>query len=229
MLCRSPVMGCLALFSQFCHYLFLRYVEMPHVKKLYGDSQREDGALWRIIKQNARKLRSNSGAREQLVDQVTAKIRSKAVEFTRLAKEAMVDDLREKVREVLGDLDSIKRWIQEPSMEEEEHNSESGHLESSPRRSNRLTRIHVGSGSDDGSVGSSGGSARRRNTRRPASDNDGETSDAAAEDSWQPRHKRSGSTNSNVNINSLLGDVGKLQTQMEELSAKSPRPRSKQN
>ncbi len=50
-LCRSKTLGSMALFSQLCHFLFLRFVEMPHTKTRYGDNRRADAALWATLKE----------------------------------------------------------------------------------------------------------------------------------------------------------------------------------
>lgn len=50
-LCRSRTLGAIALFSQLCQFLFLRFVEMPHTQRIYGGQKRDDAALWATIKE----------------------------------------------------------------------------------------------------------------------------------------------------------------------------------
>lgn len=53
MLCGSGYLVALAIFSQGCHFLFLRFVEMPHTAKVYGENRREDGTFWASVKRVA--------------------------------------------------------------------------------------------------------------------------------------------------------------------------------
>lgn len=58
LLSRDPRVICLALLSHFVHCVFYWFVERPHVQAMYGESKRDDAALWRNIKNNVRKVRA---------------------------------------------------------------------------------------------------------------------------------------------------------------------------
>ncbi len=50
-LCRSRTLASIALFSQLCQFAFLRFVEMPHTRAVYGEQKRSDAPLWTTIKE----------------------------------------------------------------------------------------------------------------------------------------------------------------------------------
>lgn len=51
----SPLVACVALFSQLSHWWFLSYVESPHMRRLYGEQVRQDSGVTKQMKQIARK------------------------------------------------------------------------------------------------------------------------------------------------------------------------------
>eukprot|EP00052_Salpingoeca_macrocollata_P015204 m.120766 g.120766 ORF g.120766 m.120766 type:complete len:752 (-) comp19598_c0_seq2:51-2306(-) len=112
LLCRDPVLAALALFSQLCHFAFLRFVEMPHVEQLYGKHRREHGALWETIKKN---LSRDPSERKKLVSKISG--------LTRVAREAMVEELRAKVTELVGDIDRMSAWLGAPAVLNGKHNN----------------------------------------------------------------------------------------------------------
>lgn len=114
-LCRSKTLASLALFSQLCQFAFLRFVEMPHSKMLYGENQRHDAALWATIKEKvrkARKLQEDPQERKRFVRRLRAALSAKTKEFTTTAKEAVVEDLKMHLQRATGDLERMRAWFQ---------------------------------------------------------------------------------------------------------------------
>eukprot|EP00047_Mylnosiga_fluctuans_P004086 m.232631 g.232631 ORF g.232631 m.232631 type:complete len:714 (+) comp12387_c0_seq1:48-2189(+) len=113
-LSRSKTLGSIALFSQLCHFAFLRFVEMPHTQMLYGEHRRHDGALWATLKDKVRKARQlqvDPQERERFVRELRSALSSKAKEFTTTAKEAIIEDLKTNLRKASADLDRMRAWV----------------------------------------------------------------------------------------------------------------------
>lgn len=113
-LVQSPTMGVFALFCQLCHLAFLRLVEHPHNKRLYGEHRREDAALWAAIKKTAKQAKTiieDDQERQRFVDEVKEKAQRKSLQFTRAAKRALVDDVRDRILETTQELERLKFWV----------------------------------------------------------------------------------------------------------------------
>ena len=102
----------LALFSQTSNFLFLKYVESPHMKKLYGDEiRKEDGVSKTIRRVNilpdrVREEVSKIGAPEmRAVGRVVNEVRGSVVKEVREAAEAVGE-----IVEVAGSL--LKKTIE---------------------------------------------------------------------------------------------------------------------
>jgi len=95
-LCGSPSLTMLALFSQLCHFLFLRFVEMPHCQRVYGENRRDDGTLWTSVKRL-----TDGQQRRELLNRVKAKFVESLIKLPfgivqdLLAKETMEATRRE--------------------------------------------------------------------------------------------------------------------------------------
>eukprot|EP01121_Diplochlamys_sp_Union-15-3_P008041 TRINITY_DN2101_c0_g2_i3.p1 TRINITY_DN2101_c0_g2~~TRINITY_DN2101_c0_g2_i3.p1 ORF type:complete len:397 (-),score=53.40 TRINITY_DN2101_c0_g2_i3:91-1221(-) len=91
----------LALFSQGCHYLFIKYVERPHMFALYGDKIRTEagaeGAIKEIVKHELQRTKSLRQKAKKLRQKASEKIKAnlkdlspglkKSVELVKSAKE----------------------------------------------------------------------------------------------------------------------------------------------
>jgi phosphatidylethanolamine N-methyltransferase len=50
LICNSSSIFILAMFSQISNFLFLHYVESPHMRKIYGDKIRKDAGVVKTVK-----------------------------------------------------------------------------------------------------------------------------------------------------------------------------------
>ncbi|OBZ84963.1 Phosphatidylethanolamine N-methyltransferase [Choanephora cucurbitarum] len=111
----------LALFSQICNFLFLHYVEGPHMRKLYGDQVRKEAGLTKTLKSTAIALpkavpekvqqevmrlivekQTSTKHVERIVKETVEKV-EKAVEETRDVVEEIVEAARPRLKGVLNE------------------------------------------------------------------------------------------------------------------------------
>ncbi|KND02139.1 uncharacterized protein SPPG_02633 [Spizellomyces punctatus DAOM BR117] len=68
MICGSPVLYAITLFGQVSNWLFLRYVEQPHMRRMYGSKIRREAGVERVLKSKVGELERNAkGAVEKMV------------------------------------------------------------------------------------------------------------------------------------------------------------------
>lgn len=109
-LCRSKTLGSIALISQLAQFAFLRFVEMPHTKLMYGEHRRDDAALWRTIKQKLRKARQlQKDPKER--DLFVTQLKATAKELTITAKEAVIEDFKLNMSRASADLERMRAWL----------------------------------------------------------------------------------------------------------------------
>ncbi|KAI8085944.1 phospholipid methyltransferase-domain-containing protein [Gilbertella persicaria] len=89
----------LALFSQICNFLFLHYVESPHMQKLYGDQIRTEAGLTKALKSAAIALPKTVPEKLQ---QEIAKIIHEKQDSTK-SMERIVKETVEKVEKAVGE------------------------------------------------------------------------------------------------------------------------------
>ncbi|KAF9141852.1 phosphatidylethanolamine N-methyltransferase [Mortierella sp. GBA39] len=89
LICNSWSIFILAMFSQVSNFLFLHYVESPHMRKIYGDKVRKDAGVVKTVKA-AQILPKN------LKNEVVSKIREKIEETPE------IKDVLQRTREVSG-------------------------------------------------------------------------------------------------------------------------------
>eukprot|EP00003_Mantamonas_plastica_P003950 TRINITY_DN130_c0_g2_i2.p1 TRINITY_DN130_c0_g2~~TRINITY_DN130_c0_g2_i2.p1 ORF type:complete len:224 (-),score=73.78 TRINITY_DN130_c0_g2_i2:22-693(-) len=81
----SWVVLSLALFSQFCNFLFLTFVEHPHMQKIHGEAKiRKDGGLPAHLKQSVKKFTEKSPTLSNLVqktDELVDEVLEKTAEL----------------------------------------------------------------------------------------------------------------------------------------------------
>ncbi|KAF9927492.1 phosphatidylethanolamine N-methyltransferase [Linnemannia zychae] len=87
LICNSWSIFILAMFSQVSNFLFLHYVESPHMRKIYGDKVRKDAGVVKTVK-------AAQILPKKMKDEVVSKIREK-IEETR-----EIQDVIQKTREV---------------------------------------------------------------------------------------------------------------------------------
>ncbi|KAI9307991.1 phospholipid methyltransferase-domain-containing protein [Cunninghamella echinulata] len=105
----------LALFSQISNFLFLHYVEAPHMRKLYGDQIRKEAGLTKTLKSAAIAIPKNIP--DKLQQEVAKLIREKheiqaAVKTTK-SVERMVKDTVEKVEKAMEETKSAVSELME--------------------------------------------------------------------------------------------------------------------
>eukprot|EP00050_Salpingoeca_kvevrii_P005840 m.285929 g.285929 ORF g.285929 m.285929 type:complete len:641 (-) comp11478_c0_seq1:387-2309(-) len=135
---RSLPLAGVAFFSQFCHFLFLRFVEMPHVAQLYKDHQREDAPLWKAIKDKAvqaRNLAKSDTERRRVVDKLKA--------MTRRARTVVIEEFEDQLRRVTDDWHSLRQRLSSNSGSDDEEKEEE--LLNSVRTRLTTARNQVGS------------------------------------------------------------------------------------
>ncbi|KAL4071616.1 phospholipid methyltransferase-domain-containing protein [Scleroderma yunnanense] len=75
----SKLVGSLAVLRFLCHWWFLRTVENPHMRKLYGDSLRKEAGFVKVIKnvasKNARLLESRAGRHAPEIRRVAKEVK----------------------------------------------------------------------------------------------------------------------------------------------------------
>lgn len=104
-MCNSSTIYALALFSQISNFLFLNYVEAPHMRKLYGDQIRKEAGLTKTLKSAAIAL--PQALPDKLQQEVTKIIREtselQAAMATTKNMERIVKDMVEKVEKTAED------------------------------------------------------------------------------------------------------------------------------
>lgn len=88
LICNSWSIFILAMFSQVSNFLFLHYVESPHMRKIYGDKIRKDAGVVKTVK-------AASILPQKMKDEVS-KIREK------LGETPEIKDVLERTRAVSG-------------------------------------------------------------------------------------------------------------------------------
>lgn len=105
LMCNSSTIYALALFSQISNFLFLNYVEAPHMRKLYGDQIRKEAGLTKTLKSAAIAL--PQALPDKLQQEVTKIIREtselQAAMATTKNMERIVKDMVEKVEKTAED------------------------------------------------------------------------------------------------------------------------------
>ncbi|KAJ3092628.1 phosphatidylethanolamine N-methyltransferase [Quaeritorhiza haematococci] len=78
LICNSWVVFSLTLFGQISTWLFLRYVETPHMYKLYGGAVRKEAGVKKVIKKEVRKVKENveKMIRKEVVDKVVQNLKT---------------------------------------------------------------------------------------------------------------------------------------------------------
>jgi phosphatidylethanolamine N-methyltransferase len=56
----STIVFLLALFAHGCHFVFVRYVETPHMKRIYGKKLRDDGGIGKAVSKSLQNVRSKA-------------------------------------------------------------------------------------------------------------------------------------------------------------------------
>ncbi|KAI8073022.1 phospholipid methyltransferase-domain-containing protein [Gongronella butleri] len=127
LIANSKAIYALALFSQLSSFLFIRYVESPHMRKLYGDQIRKEAGLTKTLKSAAISIPKNIP--DKLQQEVAKLIREKqeiksAVNTTknveRMVKETVekVEKAMEETKTVMADLmDAARPRLQEMLLE----------------------------------------------------------------------------------------------------------------
>lgn len=104
-MCNSSTIYALALFSQISNFLFLNYVEAPHMRKLYGDQIRKEAGLTKTLKSAAIAL--PHALPDKLQQEVTKIIRETSELQTAVATtknmERIVREMVEKVEKTAED------------------------------------------------------------------------------------------------------------------------------
>ncbi|KAI9011116.1 phospholipid methyltransferase-domain-containing protein [Gaertneriomyces semiglobifer] len=68
MICGSPALYAITAFGQISNWLFLRYVEQPHMRRLYGSQIRKEAGVERVLRGKVEELEKNAkDALERLV------------------------------------------------------------------------------------------------------------------------------------------------------------------
>ncbi|EJD05138.1 phosphatidylethanolamine N-methyltransferase [Fomitiporia mediterranea MF3/22] len=100
----------LAIFTNLSYWWFLRTVENPHMKKLYGDALRKDAGLTKVIKKvatkNARILESRAGKHVPQLGKVAKEVKGsfdKVFKETEEVVEEFLNKSKPKLSEVLQD------------------------------------------------------------------------------------------------------------------------------
>ncbi|KAJ8519288.1 hypothetical protein ONZ45_g3737 [Pleurotus djamor] len=106
----SKLVLSLAVMRHLSHWWFLRYVENPHMRKLYGDSLRKDAGFVKVMKnvasRNARLLESRAGRHAPELRRVAKEVKGtfdKVFEETAEAVEDFLAKSRPKISEVMQD------------------------------------------------------------------------------------------------------------------------------
>jgi phosphatidylethanolamine N-methyltransferase len=89
LICNSWSIFILAMFSQVSNFLFLHYVESPHMRKIYGDKVRKDAGVVKTVK-------AAQILPKKMKDEVVSKIREKIEETPE------IKDVLQRTREVSG-------------------------------------------------------------------------------------------------------------------------------
>ncbi|KAG0230313.1 phosphatidylethanolamine N-methyltransferase [Actinomortierella wolfii] len=114
LICNSWSIFILALFSQVSNFLFLHYVEGPHMRKIYGDKVRKDAGVVKTVKQ------ANKLVPEKVKEEV-AKIRGKLEESNEI--QDVLKRTHNFVEEKKGDINVLVQSVVKPKIQEMVSNS----------------------------------------------------------------------------------------------------------
>ncbi|KAG0262475.1 phosphatidylethanolamine N-methyltransferase [Actinomortierella ambigua] len=114
LICNSWSIFILALFSQISNFLFLQYVEGPHMRKIYGNKVRKDAGVVKTVKQ------ANKLVPEKVKEEV-AKIRGKLEESNEI--QDVLKRTHDFVEEARGDINELVHSVVKPRLQEMVSNS----------------------------------------------------------------------------------------------------------
>ncbi|KAF9974907.1 phosphatidylethanolamine N-methyltransferase [Actinomortierella ambigua] len=114
LICNSWSIFILALFSQVSNFLFLQYVEGPHMRKIYGNKVRKDAGVVKTVKQ------ANKLVPEKVKEEV-AKIRGKLEESNEI--QDVLKRTHDFVEEKKGDINELVHSVVKPKIQEMVSNS----------------------------------------------------------------------------------------------------------
>lgn len=114
LICNSWAIFILAMFSQVSTFLFLEFVESPHMRKIYGDTIRKDAGvvktvkaasiLPQMVKDEVTKIRDKLGETAEIKDvlQRTRAVSDKAHEFVEGTTELVQTVVAPKIQEMVS-------------------------------------------------------------------------------------------------------------------------------